>query len=154
MAVVSSVLKTSLEASFNSYPSSVNQSAVSISNAIQSYLASAMFGASIPTFTNSAALLNSIKNGMNGNLSSFVAGLQTGVSLYLTAVPIAGASGVGVSIPPTGNLSILNAQLDPRTKITTSQSSQYIATAIDIMVKTTTASLVIPPAAAISFTLL
>jgi hypothetical protein len=150
MAVVVATLKTSLQSGFDLYPDSFSDAADSINTSIKAYLATATFGVSLPVFTGD--LKSSILSGLQTEtLSGFISNLQTALSTYLTGVSVAGGSGAGTTIAPTGNLNALLTQLNPDTNLSTSDAADYIATAVDIMAKTTSASLTIPPSAPVVY---
>ena len=143
-------MQNGLQTVFESYPNSKTDAANGIASAFASYISDAMFGSSTPTFTTQeATFAATLLVGMDGTSASFANAFQTGLIAYLTSVPIAGSSGTGTSIPPTGASTISASLLAVFNSYPSSLSScaSQIATILHTATLTTSSTLTLstPP---------
>ena len=156
MALVPADLTNDLKTSFSSFPDDITESSDDIAAAYFGYCGNGAFGTSIPTLTPAleSAMAATLSSSMDGTLSGFCNGIQDSVVTFWTAVVVAGGSGAGASTPPTGNIvATLQASLAVFPP-TSDAAAAIIATQMDILTKTTVASLTIPPASPVIFPLL
>jgi hypothetical protein len=148
MSLSQSNLKSAIEDALNSYPDNTTDSANALAKAYADYFAEGIFGSSTPTLTGQeSAMAATLLTGMVGVLATWTLAIQNAVVVFQTGIPVAGASGAGVTVPSPTALTIA-VTLTPALSAfpaSTSDAATIIATALHTGTMGCTASLLLPP---------